>query len=65
MLTKTLRLAQYAHETNDQNVLAYLYWMLEFTSYGVLAGSVRQYFKNILKITASDQDLLKHLYLEF
>lgn len=39
--------------------------MLEFTSYGVLAGSVRQYFKNTLKITAGDQDLLKHLYLEF
>lgn len=80
MLTKTLRLArnkhrmaQYAHETNDQNVLAYLYSMLDtrpeylqasFDEMVVLAGSVPQYFKNILKITASDQALLKHLYLE-
>lgn len=80
MLTKTLRkkrnqhrMAQYAHETDDQNVLAYLYSMLDtrseyleasFAEMINLSGSIDAYFKNELKVTPEEVAALRKIYLE-
>lgn len=80
MLTKTLRkkrnqhrMAQYAHETDDQNVLAYLYLMLDtrseyleasFAEMINLSGSIDAYFKNELKVTPEEVAALRKIYLE-
>lgn len=80
MLTKTLRkqrnkrrMAQYANETNNQNVLDYLFSMLDtrpeyleasFAEMINLSGSIDAYFKNELKVTPEEIATLREIYLE-
>ncbi|RHW50028.1 protein-tyrosine-phosphatase [Bombilactobacillus bombi] len=80
MLTKTLRskrndrrMRQYSNETNDKNVLDYLYSMLDTRSEYLSAsfdemikesGSIDNYLKNELNVTKSEITLLRSLYLE-
>lgn len=80
MLTKTLRIqrnkrrmAQYANETSDQNVLDYLFSMLDtrseyleasFAEMINISGSIDSYLKNELKISKNDVEKLRNMYLE-
>lgn len=80
MLTKVLRkkrnkrrMAQYASETNDGNVLDYLYSMLDtraeylensFAEMINVSGSIDAYFKNELKVSSEEIAALRKIYLE-
>jgi protein-tyrosine phosphatase len=80
MLTKTLRakrnerrMAQYANETDDKNVLDYLFSMLDtrseylessFSEMINISGSIDAYFKNELRITKEEIARLRNIYLE-
>lgn len=79
MLTKFLRearnkrrMSEYANETDDQNVLSYLYSMLDtreeyltasFDEMVKVSGSVEDYFSKVLKVTPAEIEKLKELYL--
>lgn len=80
MLTKKLRenrnnkrMAQYENETEDANILDYLYSMLDtrpeylkssFEEMIKVSGSIDDYFKNELTVTNEEIQKLKKLYIE-
>lgn len=80
MLTKKLRenrnnrrMAQYENETDDPNILSYLYSMLDtrpeylsssFEEMIEISGSVDEYFKNELSVTQEEIQKLRKLYVE-
>lgn len=66
------RMQQYSEITNDKNVLSYLHSMMETRPEYIIAsfqeminisGSINNYFKEELKVTASEVNLLRRTYL--